>query len=133
MESNLTFHDYFHDRMNSSNSTGLIRELWSPLVVNDIKSFTSNPSYPDNPSVYYDIDKFSTPREKGKKFGQRIRGFFTAPQNGPYMFAVSCSDECKLFLSPNDEEDKKSEIIDHPTDGYELFICLLLLSDVPIF
>ena len=64
------------------------------------------------------LDKFSTPREKGKKFGQRIRGFFTAPENGPYMFAVSCSDQCKLSLSSNDEEEKKSVIIDHPNDGF---------------
>lgn len=95
-----------------------MRELWEPLIVNSIKSFTSIPNYPQKPTYISNIDKFSTPREKGKKFGQRIKGFFTAPQSGPYMFAVSCSDECKLFLSQTDEEEKKSLIIDHPTDGF---------------
>ena len=78
----------------------------------------SIPDYPQSPTQSLNLEKFSTPREKGRKFGQRVRGFFTAPHNGPYMFAVSCSDECKLFLSSNDEEEKKSMIINHPTDGF---------------
>ena len=85
--------------------------------MNNIKSFTTIPNYPQKPTDVSSLEKFSTPREKGRKFGQRVRGFFTAPHNGPYMFAVSCSDECKLFLSPTDEEEKKSLIIEHPTDG----------------
>ncbi len=97
--------------------SGLIREIWSPLTLKNLKSLTSNPGFPDQPSVLYNIDRFSTPREKGKRFGQRIHGFFTAPENGLYMFAVSCSDECKLFLSTDDNEAKKQEIITHPTDG----------------
>ena len=92
--------------------------MWSPLIASNLKTFTSNVAFPDHPAVLYNIDQFSTPREKGKKFGQRIHGYFTAPANGLYMFAVSCSDECKLFLSPDDDEVKKQEIVDHPSDGF---------------
>ena len=76
-----------------------------------------SPNYPEKPSTYYIIDKFSSPREKGSKYGQRIYGYFLPPESGSYMFAASCSDECKLLLSKTDEERKKEEIINHPRDG----------------
>ena len=87
--------------------------MWTGLTAKNIKSLTSLKSYPRSPAASYIVDSFSTPRDEGLKYGQRLHGYFVPPESGNYIFAASCTDECKLSLSKSDEESKKDVIISH--------------------
>ena len=87
--------------------------MWTGLTAKSIKALTSLKSYPKSPAAEYIIDTFSTPRDEGLKYGQRLHGYFVPPDTGGYIFAASCTDECKLYLSKSDEQDRKDLIISH--------------------
>ncbi|XP_065646452.1 uncharacterized protein LOC100203116 isoform X33 [Hydra vulgaris] len=92
---------------------GLRRSMWTNLPTKDIAGLTSLKSYPKYPAASYVIDQFATPHDEGLQYGQRVYGYLIPPESGNYIFGTSCSDECKLLLSKNDEEDKKDIIIKH--------------------
>lgn len=108
---NNTFTSYNTTHINYT--LGLHRGIWNGLSSKTIKAMTSLKSYPKAPHVSYIVDQFSTPRDKGIKYGQRLYGYFVPPESGNYIFAASCTDECKLSLSNTDEESKKDVIISH--------------------
>lgn len=87
--------------------------MWTGLTAKNIKGMTGLPTYPKKPTAAYVIDQFSTPRDQGLRYGQRLFGYFVPPETGNYIFAASCTDECKLLLSQTDEEEKKDAIITH--------------------
>ena len=92
---------------------GLRRAMWTGMRAQNLQTLFSLPTYPKTPVAQYTIEQFSTPRDQNLKYGQRLFGFFLPPETGNYIFAASCTDECKLYLSKNDEEGKRQEIIQH--------------------
>ena len=47
----------------------------------------------------------------GDYYGQRVRGWFLAPQTGRYTFYSSCDDDCEILLSKNDDPLNKKTIL----------------------
>ncbi len=50
-----------------------------------------------------------------ENFGTRIEGYFHAPSNGNYQFAISCDDPGALYLSTDDNPANKVQIANEPT------------------
>ena len=91
--------------------------MWINVDKKSIKNLTMLKSFPNLPSVSLTTQHFSTPRDVGMKYGQRIYGYFVPPENGDYIFAVSCTNDCNLLLSKSDLEEKKDTIITRDSTG----------------
>jgi PA14 domain len=53
------------------------------------------------------VGRFETPVNAAERYGQRLRGYVTAPATGDYTFWVSGDDEAELWLSTSaDPKDK---------------------------
>lgn len=101
----------------SNLTIGLHRDMWTNLRMNGIKNLTSLKSFPNTPSVSLTTQRFSTPRDTGMKYGQRLYGYFVPPETGNYIFAVSCTNECDLMMSKSDLAEKKEVILTREKSG----------------
>ena len=50
-------------------------------------------------------------------FAERLRTFLRADESGEFEFQLSCTYQCELWISPNDEADDKEKIISHYASG----------------
>lgn len=102
-------------------SAGLTREYWTGIGGGTITDLTANSAYPNSPTGQ---DVISTMRATnwssssvssnwGDSFGQRIRGFITAPATGSYTFWISGDDHVELWLSTNDSAASRVRIAHH--------------------
>lgn len=82
-----------------------------------IKELTSLKAFPSNPTVSLTTQRFSTPRDRGMRYGQRVYGYFVPPETGNYIFAVSCTNNCDLLMSKNELEEKKEVILTREKNG----------------
>jgi hypothetical protein len=102
-------------------SAGLTREYWTGIGGSTIANLTSNAAYPNSPTGQ---DVISTMRATNwsnsavssnwaDDYGQRIRGYITAPATGSYTFWISGDDNVELWLSTNDSAANRVRIAYH--------------------
>ncbi len=82
------------------------RDIWT-----DVTGITAS-SIPlsTTPDISNTINILDTPSNYGNNYGQRIRGYITAPSNGPYTFWISSDDNSELWLSTNNQPSNKVKI-----------------------
>ena len=84
--------------------TGLLREIYDELAGSGLDDLLGAYSYPELPSERLLLASgLETPANYADNYGERIRGFITAPQTGAYVFWLSGDDDCRLQLSPDDD------------------------------
>ncbi len=88
----------------------LTREVWSGIAGSAVSALTNNANYPNNPTTTGTLTGFDAPRNVADSYGQRIRGYITAPVTGAYAFWIASDDDSKLFLSTNNLSSNKVEI-----------------------
>ncbi|QCR22818.1 PA14 domain-containing protein [Pontibacter sp. SGAir0037] len=95
----------------STTATGKItREYWSNVHGNSINVVPSS-----NPSNTSELTLFEAPTNVGDNYGQRIRGYVTAPTTGDYIFWIAADDMAELYLSSSEDPAKKKRIA-HASD-----------------
>ncbi|CAM3675082.1 PA14 domain-containing protein [Pontibacter korlensis] len=57
-----------------------------------------------------DLTSFEAPSNTGDNYGQRIRGYITAPESGQYTFWIAGDDKAELYLSTTEDPAKKQRI-----------------------
>ena len=82
-----------------------------PSSKSGIEALTANPNFPANPDARGYLEEFDAPTNVGDQYGQRIRGWFLAPQSGKYIFYSSCDDNCELYISQDDDPKNKKIVI----------------------
>ncbi len=89
-----------------------IREIWTGVTGSTIADLASHPAYVNNtPSTTATINHFlQAPFDDGSSYGQRIRGYLTAPASGNYTFWIASDDQSQLWLSTNESPANKSRI-----------------------
>lgn len=93
----------------------LTSELWDNEQGNRIKDWTARSQYPAKPTHRALIDNMDF-SDEGENYACRLRGYLTAPQDGPYLFYISGNDDCILYLA--DSEDKfVKKVIAQTTSG----------------
>ncbi|WP_071530918.1 PA14 domain-containing protein, partial [Pontibacter sp. BAB1700] len=76
--------------------TGKItRDFWSNVHGSTISVVPVN----TNPTSTSAISSFEAPTGQGNNYGQRIRGYVTAPASGQYTFWIAADDVAELYLS----------------------------------
>jgi hypothetical protein len=77
----------------------LLRQYWLGISGNAVSDLTNNANFPASPSGSGQIATFEAPVNWALNYGQRVRGFITAPASGTYVFWISSDDDSELFLS----------------------------------
>ena len=89
----------------------LLREYWTGIGGgNAVTDLTSNPNYPNNPTGRTLESSFEGPSNFGDGYGDRFRGYLTAPLTGAYTFWIASDDASELWLSTNDNPANKVKI-----------------------
>ena len=91
-------------------TNGLVREYYRNLVYG-IDTLKNGYNFPRNPDSYKVIQSFDAPINQGRFSGQRIRGWFIAPQTGSYTFFSSCDDVCEFYISKDKDPANVSLVI----------------------
>jgi endonuclease/exonuclease/phosphatase family metal-dependent hydrolase len=89
----------------------ITREVWNGIAGSNISDLTGNPAYPDNPSSTQQLTWYlQTPANAGDSYGQRIRGYVTAPETGNYTFWIASDNQGELWLSTDENPANKQRI-----------------------
>ena len=93
--------------------SGVTREIFRGLGwrSEDLYGLVTSPHYPEKPDARSVLPAFDAPIRVGRDYGQRMYGWFLAPESGYYVFYTSCSDSCELYMSADEQEINKKKII----------------------
>jgi M6 family metalloprotease-like protein len=86
----------------SEASGGVRREVWTGVAGTALTALLALPAYPNSPNVTGTLTSFEAPQGYGDNYGQRLRGYVTAPATGDYTFWIAGDDQCELRLSTDD-------------------------------
>ena len=78
---------------------GLTREVWTGLTGAGLRSVPLSTT----PSSVTPITSLAAPADAGDAFGDRMRGFLTAPSSGNYTFFLTGDETAEFWLSSSDE------------------------------
>ena len=87
----------------------LTSEAWTGIDGRSVTDLTESARFPAKPDLATRIDNLDFGRE-GQKYGVRLRGFITAPQDGDYRFSISGNNACLLYLAPSEDKFTKRVI-----------------------
>jgi parallel beta-helix repeat protein len=84
----------------------ILREVWNNNYGNDVAQITLN----NAPSSSSPLSALEIPLNSGENYGERIRGYVTAPATGNYTFWIAADDAGELWLSTNTAPANKVKI-----------------------
>ena len=84
-------------------------EVWTDLPGDRIQDLVLNNAYPVKPTHATLVDNMDFSQE-GDNYGCRLRGFLTAPDDGPYIFYISGNAACMLYLAESEDKFTKHVI-----------------------
>gem|GEM_PF-2532075 len=93
----------------------LTAQSWDNLPGNSIKDLVLTKDYPARPSSTTLVDNLDF-SDEGDTYGCRLRGYLTAPDDGPYLFQISGNDACMLWLAESGDKFTK-RVVAQTTGG----------------
>ncbi|WP_181163744.1 PA14 domain-containing protein [Pontibacter mangrovi] len=84
----------------------IILEKWNSVHGSDVSVIPVK----DTPSSTKELTLFEAPSNTGDNYGQRIRGYVTAPESGQYTFWIAADDKAELYLSSSEDPAGKKKI-----------------------
>ncbi|HEV2846113.1 MAG TPA: endonuclease/exonuclease/phosphatase family protein [Thermoanaerobaculia bacterium] len=92
-------------------SGSITREVWTGIPGSAVTDLTGNAAYPDSPSSTGTLSLYlQSPANESDSYGQRIRGYVTAPQTGNYTFWIASDNTSELWLSTDENPANKQRI-----------------------
>lgn len=89
---------------------GLIAEYWDNIGGLKVSDLTNSSSFQEPPSRVELISEIRIQPNTGNNYGARIRGLLTPPATDNYQFKIASDDYSELWLSTNEDPDKKQLI-----------------------
>jgi hypothetical protein len=93
----------------ASTTTGtgkITRELWRNVHGSTLSVVPVNTA----PAATSALTSFEAPSGLGDNYGQRVRGYVTAPVSGQYTFWIAADDIAELYLSTSEDPARKTRI-----------------------
>ncbi|WP_299707730.1 PA14 domain-containing protein [uncultured Pontibacter sp.] len=93
----------------TSTATGtgkITRDFWSNVHGSTVSVIPVG----TKPTATSELSSFEAPNGQGNNYGQRIRGYVTAPTSGQYTFWIAADDVAELYLSTSEDPAKKVKI-----------------------
>jgi parallel beta-helix repeat protein len=84
----------------------ILREVWNNISGNDVAQVTLSKT----PSATTSLSSLEVPVNVGENYGDRIRGYITAPATGNYTFWIAADDAGEIWLSGNTDPANKVKI-----------------------
>ena len=108
---------------------GVLREVWMNKGPPEFTLANVFDGYASHLEV---VANFSLSYNDGP-FAERLRAFLRAGESGGFEFQLSCTYQCELWISPNDEAGDKGKIASHygtgNADGSERYVKKILSLD----
>lgn len=82
----------------------LTREVWNNIAGGKVEDLTALARFHGGPDVVSLVGGAAAPSNAGSNYGQRLRGYVTAPVTGDYTFWESGDDSAELLLSPDTDK-----------------------------
>lgn len=95
----------------SDSNNYVFMETYNDIAGKSVNDLYFDDKFPALPDETLAIFKLETPFDKGNNFGTRIRGFIHPPKTDNYIFWISGSEACQLWLNPSDTLPDEAEII----------------------
>lgn len=93
----------------STSSTGsgkIVLEHWKGVQSESLNDVPVNAT----PSSTKELTLFEAPSNVGDNYGQRIRGYVTAPESGQYTFWIAGDNHAALYLSTSEDPAAKKQL-----------------------
>ncbi|MCJ8166737.1 PA14 domain-containing protein [Pontibacter sp. E15-1] len=91
----------------TATGSGMItREYWDNIYGSSISAIP----FSSTPTKTSELKSFEAPTNIGDNYGQRIRGYITAPVSGQYTFWIAGDDDAHLYLSTSEDPNSKRKI-----------------------
>ncbi len=94
--------------------SGVRYERWEGIPGTTVADLTSDPDYPDNPTVTQLLGDFEGPTNIIDNYGVRVSGYVVPPVTGAYTFWIASDDQGELWLSNNENPATASLIASVP-------------------
>ena len=95
------------------------------IAASTISDFEQHNDFPSNPSVTGTLINFDSARDIKDHFCVRMQALFVPPSTGDYIFEALMDDIGKVYLSRDETEANKQEIINVPSAWTRYISCLL--------
>lgn len=113
--SNFAEHRFGTDPLVSDDLTGrLSREVWLDIPGSKLSAMFNSPKFSRTPDVIELREGAVMPRGYADNYGQRVRGWITAPATGDYTFWIAGDNECELWLSTDASKFRRVRIASVP-------------------
>jgi hypothetical protein len=89
---------------------GVIAESWTNLPGVSVADLTNSPRFPGAPTSRALLTSLETISNRADNYGQRLRGYLVAPQDGVYQFWIAGDDRAELWLSPTESPFDRKQI-----------------------
>jgi len=87
-----------------------VMERWENISGTALSGLTSDPRYPNNPTVTETVTRFAWDGPNTDNYGARIHGCLYVPATGDYTFWLNTDDNGELWLSTDDDPANMSVI-----------------------
>src|SRR5690606_27592464 len=84
----------------------ITRDFWRNVHGNNVSVIPVN----TNPASTTELTSFEAPSGQGNNYGQRIRGYVTAPVSGQYTFWIAADDMAELYVSTSEDPARKTRV-----------------------
>ncbi len=88
----------------------ILREKWLDVSTDYLKTAATNPKLKNAPDQSGPLTILDEPRNDGKAYYSRLRGYLVPPQTGTYVFWITADNEGELALS-SDETPEKCRVL----------------------
>jgi len=100
------------------NPVGVKRDYWTGGGGGNVTDLTSDPRFPSSPTGFDVLPRlratnWGNPNQTSEwddNYGQRLRGYITAPATGNYQFWIASDDASEVWLSTNDSPSNRVRI-----------------------
>jgi glucose/arabinose dehydrogenase len=85
-------------------------QQWNNISGDAVSNLTSNPNYPNNPSISGTLTIFELPNNTGNNIGVKVYGYICPPSTGNYVFWIASDESAELWLSTTSSSSNKAKI-----------------------
>lgn len=93
----------------------VLREFWKGIPGASVDDLRNHPKFREAPSGTSLQDRFEAPADWADEYGTRLSGYVHPPETGNYVFWIAADDQAELWLSPDENPDRRERIARAPS------------------
>jgi len=106
-----------HDQFHFTSIVGAVTFSHYEIATSTISGFVTHNDFPSNPFLTGTLINFDSAQHVKDYFCVRMQALFVPPTTGAYIFGAKMDDFGKVYLSRDETEANKQDIINAPNPG----------------